>query len=157
MLARHSDINLTMNVYTALGVLDQAAAVEALPAIPSDNRGNEAEDLRATGTEGPPGKNGCHQKVPTVVTSGAENGAILPASSPLQIAPDCTEIANREGSTSGPKEPRNPEENGASCTILHQYESNCTDECARGESNSHPFRDWILSPARLPIPPLARP
>ncbi len=35
LLARHSDINLTMNTYTMLGVLDQAAAVEALPPIPS--------------------------------------------------------------------------------------------------------------------------
>lgn len=33
-LARHSDINLTMNVYTMLNVSDQAAAVEALPPIP---------------------------------------------------------------------------------------------------------------------------
>jgi integrase len=33
LLARHSDINLTMNTYTMLGVLDQAAAVEALPPI----------------------------------------------------------------------------------------------------------------------------
>ncbi|MFO0906462.1 MAG: site-specific integrase [Pirellulales bacterium] len=38
LLARHSDINLTMNTYTMLGVLDQAAAVEALPPIPhADN------------------------------------------------------------------------------------------------------------------------
>ena len=34
MLARHSDINLTMNTYTMLGVYDQAMAVEALPPIP---------------------------------------------------------------------------------------------------------------------------
>jgi integrase len=33
-LARHSDINLTMNVYTMLGVQDQVSAVEALPPIP---------------------------------------------------------------------------------------------------------------------------
>jgi integrase len=33
-LARHSDINLTMNVYTMLNVNDQAAAVESLPPIP---------------------------------------------------------------------------------------------------------------------------
>jgi integrase len=33
-LARHSDINLTMNVYTMLNVSDQAAAVAALPPIP---------------------------------------------------------------------------------------------------------------------------
>ncbi len=34
ILARHSDINLTMNTYTMLGVLDQVAAVEALPSVP---------------------------------------------------------------------------------------------------------------------------
>ena len=34
LLARHSDINLTMNTYTMLGVCDQATAVESLPAIP---------------------------------------------------------------------------------------------------------------------------
>jgi hypothetical protein len=39
-LARHSDINLTMNTYTMLRVLDQAAAVEALPPVP------EAKDIK---------------------------------------------------------------------------------------------------------------
>lgn len=34
MLARHLDINLTMNIYTMLGVYDQAMAVGALPPIP---------------------------------------------------------------------------------------------------------------------------
>jgi hypothetical protein len=34
-LARHSDINLTMNTYTMLQVLDQAAAVESLAPVPS--------------------------------------------------------------------------------------------------------------------------
>ena len=28
--------------------------------------------------------------------------------------------------------------------------------CERGELNPHPLRDWILSPARLPIPPLSQ-
>ena len=27
---------------------------------------------------------------------------------------------------------------------------------AREDSNLHPFRDWNLNPARLPVPPLAR-
>ena len=35
MLARHSDISLTMNTYTTLGLSDQQQAVESLPAIPS--------------------------------------------------------------------------------------------------------------------------
>ena len=34
LLARHSDINLTMNTYTMLGICDQASAVESLPPIP---------------------------------------------------------------------------------------------------------------------------
>jgi integrase len=49
-LARHSDINLTMNVYTMLGVLDQAAAVEALPPIPTTASQASGPQLRATGT-----------------------------------------------------------------------------------------------------------
>jgi integrase len=43
LLARHSDINLTMNTYTMLGVMDQAAAVEALPAVPTS--GNAAKSI----------------------------------------------------------------------------------------------------------------
>ena len=46
-LARHSDINLTMNTYTMLGVLDQVAAVEALPPVPECK---PRLRLRATGT-----------------------------------------------------------------------------------------------------------
>lgn len=49
-LARHSDINLTMNVYTMLGVLDQAAAVEALPPVPTTEAQASGPQLRATGT-----------------------------------------------------------------------------------------------------------
>jgi integrase len=33
-LARHSDINLAMNVYTMVNVSDQAAAVDSLPPLP---------------------------------------------------------------------------------------------------------------------------
>jgi len=45
-LARHSDINLTMNTYTHLGLRDQAAAVQNLPAPPKSPAG----ELRATRT-----------------------------------------------------------------------------------------------------------
>ncbi len=34
-LARHSDINLTMNVYTDVVLEDQAVAVELLPELPT--------------------------------------------------------------------------------------------------------------------------
>jgi integrase len=42
LLARHSDINLTMNVYTMLGVEDQVSAIEALPPVPKRWKLNDA-------------------------------------------------------------------------------------------------------------------
>lgn len=52
-LARHSTIDLTMNVYTSLTVNDQASALASLPPIPA-LKGKEtgASALRATGTDG---------------------------------------------------------------------------------------------------------
>jgi integrase len=51
-LARHSDINLTMGVYTKLAVVDQAAAVESLPPVPTTARSDDTERLLATGMDG---------------------------------------------------------------------------------------------------------
>jgi site-specific recombinase XerD len=45
LLARHLDINLTMNTYTMLGVLDQASSVEALPPIPGSERLSDDTNL----------------------------------------------------------------------------------------------------------------
>ncbi|MCC7425031.1 MAG: hypothetical protein IT428_32580 [Planctomycetaceae bacterium] len=54
-LARYSKINLTMNVYTALTVLDQASALASLPPVPSLNGPKTtAAALKATGTDGNP-------------------------------------------------------------------------------------------------------
>lgn len=53
-LARHSDINLTMNTYTHLGLADMVSAIASLPTPPKvDEEGNqkEAQELRATGTD----------------------------------------------------------------------------------------------------------
>ena len=53
-LARHSDINLTMNVYTHLGLADQVSAIESLPAPPTMGDATPADEpveLRATGTD----------------------------------------------------------------------------------------------------------
>jgi Ni,Fe-hydrogenase III small subunit len=52
-LARHSDIRLTMGVYTHVGLSDQASAIESLPAPPTfEPKQVEAEVLPATGTDG---------------------------------------------------------------------------------------------------------
>ena len=72
-LARHSTIDLTMNVYTYLTVSDQASALESLPAVPNLEQ--------KVGQE----------KVPAMVPRGAENGAKRLTSEASKFAPDCTE------------------------------------------------------------------
>jgi integrase len=52
LLARHSDINLTMNAYTHLGMVDLSAAVDSLPSPSSLGPKTERQTLRATGTDG---------------------------------------------------------------------------------------------------------
>jgi hypothetical protein len=49
---RHSDIKLTMNVYTDPKLLDVAGALNALPALPLDGEQADGEALQATGTAG---------------------------------------------------------------------------------------------------------
>jgi len=89
-LARHSDVRLTLGVYTHLGLHDQTAAIAALPPPPSggEKPATGAAELRATGTEG---RSDEHFSVPSLVPSGAQIGAQRPASDALRIAPDCTE------------------------------------------------------------------
>ena len=51
---RHSDIKLTMNVYTDPRLLDVRGAVDRLPALPLPSQpGQTSEASRATGTDGP--------------------------------------------------------------------------------------------------------
>jgi integrase len=127
LLARHSTIDLTMNVYTSLTVNDQASALASLPSISTLARPNaEANVLLATGTDGP-------KKVPTVVPSGAEIGAIRLASEASESAPICTERDQVVDGIRKLENANNPEENGVSCTTLHQSASKCQAEGARFE------------------------
>ncbi len=89
-LARHSDIRLTMGTYTHIGLHDQSTAIEMLPSPPplKPRDDNEAATLRATGTNGP---EPAAKMVPTMVPSGAENGAIRLAPNTYQAARDCIE------------------------------------------------------------------
>src|SRR6476661_4050787 len=48
---RHSDIKLTMNVYTDPKLLDVRGALDALPALSLHAGPNGAEAVRATGTD----------------------------------------------------------------------------------------------------------
>ena len=121
-LARHSDIRLTMGVYTHIGLCDQTTAIESLPAPPTFERKlNEAQVLQATGTDGKNGRmnpNVANKRaprerrakakmVPTVVPSGADIGAVRLASETNESAPECTDedgrAATREKESRGRK------------------------------------------------------
>lgn len=92
-LARHSTIDLTMNVYTSLTVNDQAEALAALPSVPLP------KTPISNGTQEPVNHDAGPKKVPTMVPRGAENGAKRLASEGYESAPDCTE--NQENENAG--------------------------------------------------------
>jgi integrase/recombinase XerD len=129
-LARHSDIRLTMVVYTHIGLCDQTTAIESLPAPPSFGiNGDEAVTLRATGTDG---RNGVvtasmegARKVPTVVPRSAENGAVRLASRTNKFAPDCTrdDSPTSNGATTQPS--HKPATGGELCADPHRDASIC--------------------------------
>ncbi len=123
-LARHSDINLTMNTYTLLGVMDQAAAVESLPPIPSGSHGREEQRQRPTGTTGQMAMENRSSVVPTVVPRGANNGAIRLASSAYDSASDCTEERVGRTQLKDTATRENPKETGR---ILTDPASDCID------------------------------
>ncbi len=98
-LARHSDIRLTLGVYTHVGINDQMAAISSLPAPPGESVGLTSQEaaLAATGTDGP--QHAIYKdettrvEVPAMVPRGAERLA----SRPLRTEPNCTENAAIEG------------------------------------------------------------
>ncbi len=158
LLARHSDINLTMNTYTSLGVLDQAAAVEALPPVPGGNPQSPASalPLRATGTDGQDQRPGATKKVPVLVPRGAENGAKRTSSGTIRLATDCTETGSTKRPTRRIAVNENPEKNGPIRTRKGQSASRISSVPEGGLEPPLSCENWILSPARLPIPPLRR-
>src|SRR5262249_35726296 len=63
-LARHSDIRLTMNVYTHAHPHDLAGAVEALPSLLPTGHAAETETQAAAGTDGRHALRHCPQHCP---------------------------------------------------------------------------------------------
>ena len=149
LLARHSDINLTMNTYTTLGVLDQAAAMESLPAVPTGET-KKAENklpLQATGTDDQDRAFRATSEVPTMVPKGAENGANQLTLSTLQLASDCTETTAGKGQSRSAEEEENPDKNGPIRTRKGQPASMCSEVPEGGLEPPRPCGHWILNPA----------
>jgi len=118
-LARHSDVRLTLGVYTHVGLHDQTAAIAALPPPPSGGGTprTEVAELRATGTEG---RSSQHLSVPSLVPSGAQIGAQRPASETLRITSNCTEGPTRREENGDPRIAASLDETGRYRADLHQ-------------------------------------
>jgi integrase/recombinase XerD len=127
-LARHSDVRLTLGVYTHIGLHDQTSAIESLPAPPSlDGDGSEAATLRATGTDGRMNADvETRRVVPPVVLRGAQNGALRLASGTNELAPDCTGGTGKGSETGDSQIVVNSDSPRTFCTALDQSASRCT-------------------------------
>jgi integrase len=119
-LARHSTIELTMNVYTSLTINDQATALASIPPVPElDSSAVVAVTPRAAGKSG-------RKKVPTVVPRGAKPGAIRLASNEYQSASVGTESEPDRAAEPIPKNAKFPRESGISVAVrtnLHRSAS----------------------------------
>ena len=150
-LARHSDIRLTMGVYTHIGLCDQTTAIESLPAPPTfETKRNEAQVLQATGTDGrngrmnpnvankrtprkrrakakmvPTAKLAGTLKVPTVVPSGADIGAVRLASETNESASDCTDEDGRAAKGQKKSRSRKPATRGELCATSRRDGTDC--------------------------------
>ncbi|MGE4004118.1 MAG: tyrosine-type recombinase/integrase [Planctomycetaceae bacterium] len=135
-LARHSDVRLTLGVYTHVGLHDQTAAIQSLPAPPGIGIGPRDEDaaLRATGTDGrngqAPTQKIAPREVPTVVPRGAQNGAVRLASRTSRTARDCTQDAEDDEEQGRSRIATSLREIGASCTESSVSAPNCIDQNA---------------------------
>ncbi len=121
-LARHSDIRLTMGVYTHIGLLDQVAAIESLPAPPGATVPKEPEtaELRATGTDH---AQATGKMVPSVVPRGANIGAKRLASQTNESAPNCIKDGGRTMNDRGQDTAAKPVKKRDLRTNLHEAAS----------------------------------
>ncbi|MBL8825955.1 MAG: site-specific integrase [Planctomycetaceae bacterium] len=147
-LARHSDPKLTANVYTVLGVLDHAAAVESLPMIVTGPAPHtEAATMRATGTDGRIDERIIDVSVvPSVVPCGAQISALRLASIPTDLASNCIETGSRITTSINDLTPGGTE--GYSVDLRH-VASLCSEVPEVGLEPTHSCEYWILSATRM--------
>ena len=129
-----------LGVYTHVGLHDQTAAIESLPAPPASvGSQNETAALHATGTDDVRAYpiEESQREVPTMVPLGAENGAVLPAPRTLRFAPDCTDDHAGRKENGDPRITATPGVSGRFRTQRDQSGSQCT-ESRRGEMKVSP-------------------
>ena len=137
-LARHSDINLTMNTYTTLGMADQSNAIDSLPPVP--NLGRSMPNL--------PGRNPNQELVPLLVPAADLHSHA--ASSHDNPARSMNPQPSGEGHAKNLSEKERP---GVCCHVPGRSVSRSTE----GGSRTHtPFRTLDFESSASAIPPLRR-
>ncbi len=96
-LTRHSDIRLTLGIYTHAELVDQTVAITSLPAPPGPPVSTPTADVSQEENEsveadrpGDFSAAGAESEVPTVVPRGADMGAIQFAAETIHMAAFCT-------------------------------------------------------------------
>src|ERR1700730_5094747 len=93
-LARHSDIRLTMNVYTHLERNAQQAAIESLPGPPGGSRSRAGHNRSQVASDANAGDSlvaGTSRGIPGSASGGARSGAQQITSNKAHTASNCTE------------------------------------------------------------------
>jgi hypothetical protein len=90
-LARHSDIRLTMNVYTHIELHDQQEAIESLPGPATQTTKLSRDMMDSEKTADPDDVGQVNPVVPKTVPRSAKNGAIELALMRDETASVCTE------------------------------------------------------------------
>ncbi|MCA9087237.1 MAG: site-specific integrase [Planctomycetaceae bacterium] len=133
-LARHCTIDLTMNVYTSLTVIDQAEALAVLPSVP------RPEAPASGGTQEPECNAAGRRKMAAMVSRGAGNRVQRLASEEYRLAPDDTE-RQENGNAGTPDSLRHANAVAASCG---------TPPCHCGTTIDPDLQQVIVSWNRLP-------
>ncbi len=121
-LARHSDVRLTLGIYTHIGLHDQRAAIESLPAPPWPGDRGRHSPRYGNGRRGQPS---CKSER---AHRGAHYGATVPAPEPLRIAPSCTESPEQDYEDGDPKIAVTPDTTRGFRTERERSASPCTNQ-----------------------------
>jgi len=103
-LARHSDLRLTLGVYTHVGLCHQTVAIHSLPAPPSlDGVGPEPGKRRSGIVGNRNGRAKSRKDSGRIAPRRAHYGAKRPTSQSLRVAPNCTDAAGARNQNGDPR------------------------------------------------------
>ncbi len=163
-LARHSDIRLTMEIYTHIGLHDQSRAIQSLPAPPPfKEQVVQSAAHQATGTEGSrswvPKPRRARRKGAHRGAERCRNGCRTPRAAEVSVGIRLHSNGRSGNHGCGADERPNSATGGTLCTELHQGRR--LHRQSNAEDSSTPDRIRTCNPRfrrpmRYPIAPRAR-